>query len=67
MIIFCNEQPIKVADCSSLLQILLETEYAHQKGIAVAVNNCVVKKQNWEEYQLRENDKILIVSATKGG
>lgn len=67
MNIFCNGNPITLDDCASLFTLLSVTEYADQKGIAVAVNNCVVKKQDWKSHQLQENDKVLIVSATKGG
>lgn len=67
MNIICNGNPITLDDSTSLFALLAVTEYVDQKGIAVAVNNCVVKKQDWESHQLQENDKVLIVSATKGG
>lgn len=54
-------------DSATLFSLLSVTEYVNQKGIAVAVNNNVVKKQDWKSHQLQENDKVLIVSATKGG
>jgi sulfur carrier protein len=38
-----------------------------KSGIAVAVNNTVIKKTDWDQTLLGENDKILVISATKGG
>ncbi|MCW3124113.1 MAG: thiS [Flavipsychrobacter sp.] len=37
------------------------------KGIAIAVNNAVVPKADWETYVLSENDKITLIKATQGG
>jgi len=67
MNIFCNGNPVTLDDSATLFSLLSVTEYVNQKGIAVAVNNYVVKKQDWKSHQLQENDKVLIVSATKGG
>lgn len=38
-----------------------------QKGIAVAVNNTVVSKTEWESYVLMSHDNVLVISATQGG
>ena len=38
-----------------------------QKGIAVAVNETVVPKAQWESYELQPNDKVLVIKATQGG
>ena len=67
MNIYCNGNPVTVSQDASLYSLLQITEQVDQKGIAVAVNNRVVKKHDWESHRLNENDKVLIVSATKGG
>jgi len=36
-------------------------------GIAVAINEEVIAKQNWNSSSLKENDAILIITATQGG
>jgi len=36
-------------------------------GIAVAVNETVVSKTQWSDFHLKENDQILIITATQGG
>lgn len=67
MNIICNGKTIALSNGVNLSDLLEVTEYVNQKGIAVAVNNCVIRKHDWESHQLQENDKVLIVSATKGG
>ncbi|AYN06283.1 MULTISPECIES: sulfur carrier protein ThiS [unclassified Flavobacterium] len=50
------------------VQALLDLEIPNkQNGIAVAVNNTVVPKLNWNEFHVQETDEILIISATQGG
>ena len=36
-------------------------------GIALAVNEKVISKSEWEKFELKENDKILLIKATQGG
>lgn len=36
-------------------------------GIALAVNDKVVSKTDWNNFKLNDNDKILIIKATQGG
>ncbi|MBC7511525.1 MAG: sulfur carrier protein ThiS [Ferruginibacter sp.] len=38
-----------------------------QKGIAVAVNETIVPKAQWDRYELQHNDKVLVIKATQGG
>jgi sulfur carrier protein len=49
---------------SSLIKIL---SLENVTGIALAVNNKVVPKTEWTKYILTENDKILVIKASKGG
>lgn len=37
------------------------------KGIAVALNDCVVLRDNWANQIICENDSVLIIEATQGG
>ncbi|MGZ3862400.1 MAG: sulfur carrier protein ThiS [Bacteroidia bacterium] len=55
-------------DKDATLFVALEQNGVHsQKGIAVAVNNSVVPKTEWQTKILNENDKITIIKATQGG
>ncbi|WP_395058529.1 sulfur carrier protein ThiS [Flavobacterium sp.] len=50
------------------VQSLLDLEIpVKQKGIAVAINNTVIPKSNWNSHYLNPTDDILIISATQGG
>ncbi|MDX6183497.1 sulfur carrier protein ThiS [Flavobacterium sp. Fl-77] len=50
------------------VQSLLDLEIPNkQTGIAVAINNTVVPKINWNQHLVQETDEILIISATQGG
>lgn len=51
----------------SNLQDLLTQLNISDKGIAVAVNNQIIPKNNWNRHQLAEGENILIIRATQGG
>ncbi|HZK93954.1 MAG TPA: sulfur carrier protein ThiS [Prolixibacteraceae bacterium] len=38
-----------------------------QKGIAIAVNETVVPKTQWDSYKLQHHDHVLVIKATQGG
>jgi sulfur carrier protein len=63
-----NNQNKQFSLDSLTIQALLDLEIPEkQNGIAVAINNTVIPKTNWNSYQLNETDDILIISATQGG
>jgi len=63
-----NNQTKIFAQSALTIQALLDIEApAKQKGIAVAVNNSVIPKTDWDNYTLSPSDQILIISATQGG
>ena len=63
-----NNQTKPFALDSLTVQALLDLEIPNkQNGIAVAINNIVIPKSNWDSQHLNETDEILIISATQGG
>jgi len=42
-------------------------EFENAKGIAIAVNDCVVPSSKWNSCKLNDGDNILVVTATCGG
>ena len=62
-----NKQPVELSDNSNIVDLLAQIQQESTNGIAIAVNNQVVRKDNWKEYQLSENDNILLIKATQGG
>ena len=63
-----NNQTKTFALDSLTVQALLDLEIPNkQNGIALAINNTVIPKQDWDSHKLNETDDILIISATQGG
>jgi sulfur carrier protein len=53
---------------SLTVQALLDFEIPEkQNGIAIAINNTVIPKSDWNIHFLNPTDDILIISATQGG
>jgi sulfur carrier protein len=65
--IFVNNQTCHLPQGSDLFTALGQNGITSQKGIAVAVNNLVIPKAEWQTKILHENDKITIIKATQGG
>ncbi len=61
-----NDKNKKVFQDSTISQ-LVEQLNIQTNGIAIAVNNNVVAKTNWNTSTLSENDTILIIKSTQGG
>jgi len=62
-----NQQKQFIAD-SLTVQALLDLEIPlKQNGIALAINNTVIPKSDWNSHLIKETDDILIISATQGG
>ena len=59
---------IKIFPEQCTVQLLLDMVVPEkQKGIAIAVNNSVIPKNNWQVQLLKQNDEVLIIKATQGG
>ncbi|GAB4205869.1 MAG: sulfur carrier protein ThiS [Bacteroidia bacterium] len=69
MIIQLNDKKIHIHTEISL-EKLLQTELnitPEKKGIAVAVNENIIPKQEWKNYLIKDNDTILVITAAQGG
>jgi len=62
-----NHNKTELKQSSSLFALLQLQDLAEKKGIAVAVNNKVVPRSNWDSLILNSNDSITIIKATQGG
>ena len=67
MDIILNDKTHSVSDNTSLYDIVFSQLGDKQKGVAVAVNDSVIPKSNWETHIIQSNDNILIIKATQGG
>ncbi len=63
-----NNQTKQFAANSLTVQALLDLEIpVKQNGIALAINNTIIPKSDWNSHLIKETDDILIISATQGG
>jgi sulfur carrier protein len=63
-----NNQIKQFTANSLTVQALLDLEIPlKQNGIALAINNTVIPKSEWNSHLIQETDDILIISATQGG
>ena len=63
-----NNQHKQFESESLSVQALLDIEFPNkQNGIALAINNSVIPKTEWDTTALSETDDILIITATQGG
>ncbi|QUM82548.1 MULTISPECIES: sulfur carrier protein ThiS [unclassified Moritella] len=54
---------LAVTTITSLLTVLEQPE----KGIAVAVNQAIITRQKWDDFELSENDRVTLFQAIAGG
>lgn len=64
-----NDKEIEIFHAITLEELLLkEINISYEKkGIAVAVNDSIIPKNEWKNYPIKENDEILIIIAAQGG
>lgn len=67
MEVFINNQSVSLSELTTLNDVLMQQNFLEKKGIAVAVNNSVVPKAEWNIYTIEAADKITIIRATQGG
>ncbi len=60
-----NNKEVVTGACH-LLELSQELELP-STGIAVAVNNRMVPRTEWEHFVLNENDELIIIKAVCGG
>ena len=67
MEVIINNKSESLTKGTSLQSLLEKQDLLEQKGIAIAVNDEVVPKAEWNSRILLANDKITVIKATQGG
>ena len=63
-----NGEPVRVAVGSTIADLVARlTEDADPKGVAVAVDRCVVPRSEWATTPARAGSLVEVVSAAAGG
>lgn len=67
MNIFFNNSEIELPGGVATVAELLESRGVSATGVAVAVNDRVVRKAAWGDTRLNEGDKVMVITAVCGG
>lgn len=67
MNIFVNNDPVTIDDSRSSISDLISFLELPDKGIAIGVNNKIVKAKDWTAFSLKEGDRVTVIKATYGG
>jgi sulfur carrier protein len=67
MIVSVNNQQQDLPEHATVLQALQSMQVQSFNGVAVAVNNTIVKKENWSTHSLQPNDSLVLIRASQGG
>jgi sulfur carrier protein len=67
MDIYINSKLQQLNDTARITDVLTQLNITSQNGIAVAVNNNVIPKPDWDSYTLHPEDQITLIRATQGG
>ncbi|SMD31701.1 sulfur carrier protein [Reichenbachiella faecimaris] len=63
-----NDREIQIhTENNQLIELMKTNQLYHESGIAVAINEEILPRTIWEQYQVQDNDNILIITATQGG
>jgi thiamine biosynthesis protein ThiS len=66
MKVIVNKKQVEIENTINIYQ-LLELLNVNPNHCAVAVGNKVIKKSQWSQTQLNNDDEITIINATCGG
>lgn len=61
-----NSKDVEITPDSTLTQLTAQLKLTVQ-GIAIAVNNKMIPRTEWEHFSLHENDNLVIIKAACGG
>ena len=67
MVVLVNSKPVALEEPANVSGLLKALSIPDTGGRAVAVNDTVIPKPEWDTHLLKENDCILIIKATQGG
>jgi sulfur carrier protein len=62
-----NNKTIVLPDSAGIAEALLGVQITNTNGIAIAINNQVVPRAEWQNHLLKEGDKLTLIRATQGG
>ena len=67
MVYYVNNAPQEVAVPCTIAAALTHLDLTSSRGLAVAVNDTVVPRAEWDAHPLQPNDRLTLIRATQGG
>lgn len=65
MNIYVNDEETRVEPGQTLEALL--TRLTGGRNVAVAVNDTVIRQEEWSAYRLQERDRVLVIAPVQGG
>lgn len=67
MNIIYNDQPLTLPKDNMTLEELAEWKELPKQGTAIAVNDKLIKRDKWPVFNLKELDRVTVITAAFGG
>lgn len=67
MTITLNGEERELDPATSLGALVDDVRPAGRRGVAVAVNGAVVRRRQWDDVELRDDDRVELLVAVQGG
>lgn len=67
MKVIVNDKELEIEPATNVKQLLKLAGRNQVKGLAVAVNDRVISRDHWSDHYLKENARVVIITATQGG
>ncbi len=67
MEITVNQQVYQITHNCNIQQLFKDVLQQTHQGLAIAINQNIIPKSQWESHLLQPGDQIIIIKATQGG
>jgi sulfur carrier protein len=67
MNVFLNDEETQADPGQTVANLLQQLSLDNTRKLAVAVNETVIRRSDWSEHALKENDRILLIAPIPGG
>jgi sulfur carrier protein len=62
-----NNQNYLLKEACSIEQLFAAVLFSETDGLAIAVNQTIISKSDWDRHVLNPGDQIMLIKATQGG
>ena len=62
-----NNKQYPYTENKNLSEVFSSLGFTAEKGVAVAVNEQIIPKNEWNSCIIKKQDKIILIKATQGG